>query len=75
MVEEATAASHALAGEADTLSRLISRFDVGAQSASAAPAAAHGPATVRPPVTALKTVGRGGAAPAPSPTEEHWDEF
>jgi len=73
MVEEATAASHALAGEADTLSRLISRFDVGAQAPS--PAASHGPATVRPPVTALKTVGRGGAAPAPSPTEEHWDEF
>jgi methyl-accepting chemotaxis protein len=75
MVEQATAASHALASEADTLSRLISRFDVGAASRSAAAAPAHGPAVVRPPVTALKTVGRGGAAPAPSPSEDNWDEF
>jgi methyl-accepting chemotaxis protein len=75
MVEQATAASHALASEADTLARLISRFDVGAASPSAAPAAAHGPAAVRPPVTALKTVGRGGAAPAPTHAEENWDEF
>ena len=30
MVEEATAASHALTSEADTLARLISRFELGA---------------------------------------------
>ena len=78
MVEEATAASHALTGEADTLSRLISRFDVGAGSAktaSHAPAAAAPASPAHRPVAAMKTVGRGGAAPAPQAAEDNWDEF
>ena len=80
MVEEATAASHALAGEADTLQRLISRFEVGTASVSVsaqAPAAhGHGPAHVRPPATAMKTTGpKGGAAPVLTASEENWDEF
>jgi methyl-accepting chemotaxis protein len=79
MVEEATAASHALTSEADTLARLISRFELGAKAkAAAAPTAqtpAHAPAAQRT-VTALKTTGtRGGAAPALQVNEDSWDEF
>ena len=48
MVEEATAASHALTQEADTLSRLIARFELGATPQAAAPR------PNRPAVTALK---------------------
>src|ERR1700744_1037304 len=60
MVEEATAASHALTSEADTLARLTSKFEVGGPKAAAAPAP-----VARRPVPALKTTGvRGGAAPA-----------
>jgi len=71
MVEQATAASHALAGESEALSRLISRFELGAQAA--APAAQ--PRAARTAV-AMKTVGRGGAAPKVSePEEDAWDEF
>jgi len=71
MVEEATAASHALTSEADTLARLIARFDVGEPPRAQA---AH--PTPPPPrtVTAMKTVGpRGGAALAAD--EDRWDEF
>ena len=57
MVEEATAASHALSTEAETLSRLISRFDLG-KTPSSPPAHRPPPG----PVAQLKTVGRGGAA-------------
>jgi methyl-accepting chemotaxis protein len=39
MVEESTAASHALAREAQDLARLIGRFKVGEQAARAAVAA------------------------------------
>ena len=71
MVEEATAASHALTSEADTLARLISRFETG--KAATAP-------TARPPahrpVPALKTTAvRGGGAPAFAAAEDAWDEF
>ena len=84
MVEQATAASHALSGEAEALSRLISRFDLGAGSATfkaAAPAhrapeaaPAYAPRAAAP---ALKTTGRGGAAPKPAfeADEDAWDEF
>jgi methyl-accepting chemotaxis protein len=74
MVEEATAASHALTSEADTLARLIARFELGAP-----PKAANAPPPPRPvhrPVTALKTTGqRGGAAPAYQTQQDSWDEF
>jgi len=74
MVEEATAASHALTSEADTLARLIARFELGAP-----PKAANAPAPPQPahrPVTALKTTGqRGGAAPAYQTQQDSWDEF
>jgi methyl-accepting chemotaxis protein len=75
MVEEATAASHALTSEADTLSRLISRFELGDRAAQ--PQAQH--ATAQPqrrPVAQMRTTApRGGAAPAFATQEESWDEF
>jgi methyl-accepting chemotaxis protein len=61
MVEQATAASHALAGESEALTKLIGRFDLGAGAANVA-----APPTSRSrqhaPVPAMKTTGRGGAA-------------
>jgi methyl-accepting chemotaxis protein len=75
MVEEATAASHALTSEADTLQRLISRFELGDKAQ--APAAQHAPAQPQHrPVAQMKTTGpRGGAAPAFATQEDSWDEF
>jgi methyl-accepting chemotaxis protein len=75
MVEEATAASHALTSEADTLARLISRFELGAE-AKAAAQASHAPAPQHRAVAQMKTTGaRGGAAPAFATHEDNWDEF
>jgi methyl-accepting chemotaxis protein len=74
MVEEATAASHALTSEADTLARLIARFELGG-GATRAQFAAPAPAQHRP-VAQMKTTGaRGGAAPAFAASEDSWDEF
>jgi methyl-accepting chemotaxis protein len=73
MVEEATAASHALSGEADAMAQEISKFELGD---SPSRAASHRPAPRRPahePVRVLKTVGNGGAAP--KQTQENWTEF
>ncbi|WP_296600359.1 methyl-accepting chemotaxis protein [Phenylobacterium sp.] len=89
MVEQATAASHALSAESEALSRLISRFELGAGVSTAAPAPARAPAAAAPvhhapahrapapAVPAMKTTGRGGAAPKPAfeATEDAWDEF
>jgi methyl-accepting chemotaxis protein len=72
MVEQATAASHALAGESEALSKLIARFELGGP---AAPAAQPTP-KLHAPVAALKTTGRGGAAPKlAEPDADAWDEF
>jgi methyl-accepting chemotaxis protein len=74
MVEEATAASHALTSEADALSRLISRFELGEQKPKTAKHQ-QAPAQQRP-VPQMKTTGpRGGAAPAFATQEDSWDEF
>jgi methyl-accepting chemotaxis protein len=85
MVEQATAASHALGSESEALARLIGRFDLGAGAASApvvtasAPVSAPAPAPRAPQRTAaaLKTTGRGGAAPkfAAEADDDAWDEF
>ncbi len=64
MVEETTAASHALAQQAESLSALIGRFQLGdRQGSGAAPAA--------PTRTAMKVVGTGGA----QLKTEAWEEF
>jgi len=76
MVEQATAASHSLSTEAETLARLISRFELG-DTPKSHTAPAHAPAQPAPraPVAAMKTVGRGGAARKVETAEEAWDEF
>ena len=84
MVEESTAASHALAQETEELSRLIGRFEVGEtakveQFRRPRPAAPQ----TQTPRPALKTTSQrsGGAALARAPGHAHepdaegWDEF
>ncbi|RYC30542.1 hypothetical protein D3273_18595 [Lichenibacterium minor] len=79
MVEESTAASHALSRETAELGRLIDGFRLG----DAAPAARHAPApapvparrAASTPVPALRTTGRGGAALAPAAAAADWEEF
>ncbi|HZZ30698.1 MAG TPA: methyl-accepting chemotaxis protein [Phenylobacterium sp.] len=72
MVEEATAASHALTSEADTLAKLISRFDLGADAEAQA---VHRPPTQLRTVTAMKTSGQRSGGAALATQEDHWDEF
>ena len=79
MVEQSTAASHSLSQEAETLANSVSRFQIGAVQASAAPVRAA-PAAARPaarPVAQMRTVGYGGAARKPQPvaSEDGWEEF
>jgi methyl-accepting chemotaxis protein len=77
MVEESTAASYALAQEADDLSRMMSQFKVGAQSTGAARASVKRRAPASNPVHAVQAKvaafagGRGAAAPA----DDGWTEF
>jgi methyl-accepting chemotaxis protein len=69
MVEESTAASHALSREADLLDGSIGRFRVGAAAPAPKP---------RGPVTQMKVVDRAGGAArkvAPAPVADAWDEF
>ena len=81
MVEESTAASQALAKETDGLSRLIAGFEVGraenhAESRPATKSVRPLKAAVPRTTTALKTVGRGGAATKPAAVDEqNWQEF
>ena len=78
MVEQATAASHALAGESEALNRLIGRFELG-EGAAAAPAPSRTPAAPRhraqQTTTAMRTTGRGGAAPKAEASQDTWNEF
>ncbi len=75
MVEQSTAASHSLAQEAEALAGSVARFQIGAVTATARPVAAPRPANRT--VTAMKTVGHGGAARKlePAASEEGWEEF
>ena len=72
--EQSTAASHAVAGEAEDLMRLMERFEV---SLDRKPATAA--VRARTPVRAMKqTGGRGAAAalkPAAATAEDNWQEF
>ena len=83
MVEQSTAASHALSQEAETLAGSVSRFQIGAVAQPPAARSAPRPQS-RPTshtgshtVTAMRTVGRGGAARRPEPvaSEDGWEEF
>jgi methyl-accepting chemotaxis protein len=79
MVEESTAASRSLANEANELGRLMGLFRIQGSRArpvqAAAPSPAPAPRSASTPRAALKTQGRGGAAPRPTPQEEGWEEF
>ncbi|MGH7019997.1 MAG: methyl-accepting chemotaxis protein, partial [Brevundimonas sp.] len=74
MVEESTAASHSLAQETTSLSDLMRRFRISAETAPASiqPAPHQAPAAPRP-VAALKTVGGRGLSVVPATQE--WEEF
>ena len=90
MVEQSTAASHSLAGEAEELSRLIGRFDLGDAADAPAPSATNvrklsavrAKAAPAPKRSGSATRGtapmRGNTALARNPdadTEEGWEEF
>ena len=89
MVEQTSAAIRSLADEADALAKLFRRFNVGADTYRAAAPAhrAPSPAPARTAAPAMKTTGRGGAAPklasapmtmsspAPSAAKDDWEEF
>jgi methyl-accepting chemotaxis protein len=74
MVEQSTAASHALAREAQELTALMAQFKIGGTSSAARPSSRSAPAATR---TMMKTTGQGGAAlkPTANPAEESWQDF
>jgi methyl-accepting chemotaxis protein len=87
MVEESTAASHSLAGEAQELTRLISQFQTGAAAEPTDPPARRDPARVTakaratnaapvrfvPPATKTQNTNTGDVLIAGN--TESWDEF
>ncbi len=83
MVEQSTAASHALARETEELSRLLARFQV--EEAHASPAAGRrlravpppstSPTLVGKPAAALRTTGRGQAVRKRDEAADSWAEF
>jgi methyl-accepting chemotaxis protein len=81
MVEQSTAASHSLAQEAEELSRLVGRFQVGEAAAAAQARPAARAARPAQPVAQMKSVsshaGGGGALRKPEPSAEtdSWEEF
>jgi methyl-accepting chemotaxis protein len=80
MVEQATAASHSLAGEAAELARLVEQFQTGAviqaaRQAAPRPVAAR-PATAKPRIPAAAPMGKFAPAPrAAAAPADNWDEF
>ncbi len=76
MVEQSTAASHALAREAEGLSDLTGRFEVGHDAAGVVtPLRRPGTPSRRYGSTGMKPTGRGGAAPRLVTSSENWTEF
>ena len=78
MVEQSTAASHALMGDSEALAELIGQFRTGQTAGSGRPAAAgRNLAAPRPRTqTALRATGPGGAARKPvEAPDAGWDEF
>ncbi|MHB8285368.1 MAG: methyl-accepting chemotaxis protein [Caulobacteraceae bacterium] len=73
MVEQSTAASHSLAGQAQALDRLIGRFDLGQAASTLQPAPRP---AARAAIPMMKTSGRGGAAVrAVATPAEDWQAF
>lgn len=78
MVEEATAASQALAHETGELAQLIGQFQIGEAEDPHGHGVVSRPATAARaagPVRALRVVGRGGAAPKTEAASPDWAEF
>jgi methyl-accepting chemotaxis protein len=77
MVEQSTAASHNLAQETEQLVRTLAHFHVGHDTAAPSKLAARRNQPRPTSAVVAKTVGRGGAArkPAPTASEESWQEF
>ena len=77
MVEQSTAASHALAHEADELARLVGQFKVGVQAPAGTGRQSAYRSSEPATRTAMKSIGRGGAAlkASPGPASESWEEF
>ncbi len=86
MVEQSTAAAHSLSQETEDLARLVGQFKTGTQTGAQATVERLRPAARRPqpearptrrPMSALKTTGRGGAAPrlAAAASTDGWEEF
>jgi methyl-accepting chemotaxis protein len=76
MVEQSTAASHSLAGEAAELARLVGQFNLGEGTTAAAPS--HRPAAAPAPKKSRIPVHAPVNKPAPAPVAaggEDWDEF
>jgi methyl-accepting chemotaxis protein len=74
MVEESTAASHTLSQETEELTRLIGRFQIGAQAERDEPRQKQ----AQKPRAALKTVvsrSSGNAALKPQAQSDEWEEF
>ncbi|ESR25161.1 methyl-accepting chemotaxis sensory transducer [Lutibaculum baratangense AMV1] len=73
MVEQTTAASHNLSGEAKELERLVARFTLGGGAdAPSAPAPAR---KARPQAARQSYKTAGNAALKAAPIEESWEEF
>jgi methyl-accepting chemotaxis protein len=79
MVEEATAASHSLSGEASELAKLVAQFQTGAPARQNAQKALPKP-TARPALANPRTapIGQFSAVKAPvlsAVPDQNWDEF
>ncbi|MCF3639153.1 methyl-accepting chemotaxis protein [Rhizobium sp. TRM95111] len=78
MVEETSAATHKLKGEADSLAQLVSRFRTGSDHVRAVAAVAQHASVESPARRMIGTVKRafaGNAAAAQASTREAWEEF
>jgi methyl-accepting chemotaxis protein len=75
MVEQSTAASHALAQEADELARLLSRFRTGQREIAVAPPRARSPAPRPAPGVGRLTAPTRPALPASTPADSKGSAF
>jgi methyl-accepting chemotaxis protein len=80
MVEQTTAAAHALSREAEALAQSVGQFRIGHEAPvrDAGPERRRAPPAARAPTrTAMKTLGRGGAAPRANVSDaaDSWEEF
>jgi methyl-accepting chemotaxis protein len=79
MVEQATAASHSLAGEATELARLVGQFQIGvAAQPQALRPPAHKPVAAKSRIPAHAPIGKFSPGPAKataSAKADNWDEF